>query len=64
MLTDQENNPIPTNGEHPEHDYFGTTIFNGDNYYILPDETIVDVVNVDKYFVNILKAELVKANRD
>lgn len=45
---------------HPKVDMFGTTIYEKDSYYIMPDESIVDVINVDEYFVQVLKAELVK----
>ncbi len=59
-LTDQNNKPIPMNGEHPAHDYFGTTIDYKDAYYVMEDEKIVHPINTDEYFVQVLKAELVR----
>ncbi|MDX1769913.1 MAG: DNA (cytosine-5-)-methyltransferase [Planococcaceae bacterium] len=59
-LTDQENKPIPMNGEHPAHDYFGTVVDYKDEYWVTPKEEIVHPLNIDLYFRDVLKAELVR----
>lgn len=47
---------------HPQTDMFGTTIDEIDSYYVLPNGEIVHPVNVDEYFVQVLKAELVRTD--
>lgn len=42
--------------DHPVEDMFGTEIHPGDGYFILPNGQVVDAVNVEDYFIEILKA--------
>lgn len=49
-----------TDINHPKQDIFDTIINTGDEYYILPDDTIVDIINVDEYFENVLNAQRIR----
>ena len=53
-----------TNKDFPQVDLFNTEIRYNDAYYVLPDGTIVDAINVDEYFVQVLKAQMVRKGEE
>ncbi len=60
-LTDQENNPIPMNGEHPAHDHFGTIIdVVNDEYMVTLNGHIVHPLNCERYMQEVDKAQVVR----
>ncbi|MDX1806563.1 MAG: hypothetical protein R3267_06030 [Paenisporosarcina sp.] len=60
-LTDHNNKPIPMNGKHPAHDYFGTVIdVESDAYIVTSNEDIVHPLNTERYLLEVKNAQLVR----
>lgn len=45
---------------HPHADFMKTSIDYNESYYITPDGVVVHVLNVDEYFVNVMKCQVFK----
>lgn len=44
-------------GDHPQKDMFGMKIDYDETYYITLDEEVVHCLNVDEYFVQVMKVQ-------